>query len=172
MNETIDFTNNCTDLGGTFNGTNCTQVMLSQQKIRSVCVIFISIQFDDPFYMPTWRKYLWSIFFFVMVATADIGNIIGNECFIQKSPVVIHRLHCVRVMDVKGEVITWLTAPGSTFPCHCFTFSVLCKTATEVYYLNECKLYPKVNLFFQWYGLWCLMQGWDQSPTTSLWISQ
>ena len=36
------------------------------------------IQFDDPFYMPTWRKYLWSIFFFVMVAAADIGNIIGN----------------------------------------------------------------------------------------------
>ena len=106
MNETIEFTNNCTELGGTFNGTNCTQVMVSQQKIKSVCVIFISIQFDDPFYMPTWRKYLWSIFFFVMVAAADIGNIIGNECFLQKSPVVIHRLHCVRVMDVKGEVIT------------------------------------------------------------------
>ena len=106
MNVTIDFTNNCTELGGTFNGTNCTQVMVSQQKIKSVCVIFISIQFDDPFYMPTWRKYLWSIFFFVMVAAADIGNIIGNECFLQKSPVVIHRLHCVRVMDVKGEVIT------------------------------------------------------------------
>ena len=32
----------------------------------------------DPFAMPTWRKLAWSIFFFLMVAAADIGNIIGN----------------------------------------------------------------------------------------------
>ena len=32
----------------------------------------------DPFAMPSWRKLAWSIFFFLMVAAADIGNIIGN----------------------------------------------------------------------------------------------
>ena len=32
----------------------------------------------DPFHMPLWRKVVWTIFFFIMVATADIGNIIGN----------------------------------------------------------------------------------------------
>ena len=32
----------------------------------------------DPFAMPLWRKLIWSLFFFVMVATADIGNIIGK----------------------------------------------------------------------------------------------
>ena len=32
----------------------------------------------DPFAMPSWRKLVWSIFFFLMVATADIGNIIGK----------------------------------------------------------------------------------------------
>jgi len=30
----------------------------------------------DPFAMPTWRKVLWSLFYFLMVATADVGNII------------------------------------------------------------------------------------------------
>merc|ERR1719234_199655 len=30
----------------------------------------------DPFHMPVWRKVVWTIFFFIMVATADIGNII------------------------------------------------------------------------------------------------
>ena len=29
--------------------------------------------------MPAWRKLLWSLFFFVMVAAADIGNIIGKN---------------------------------------------------------------------------------------------
>ena len=33
----------------------------------------------DPFAMPLWRKLIWSFFFFLMVATADIGNIIGNN---------------------------------------------------------------------------------------------
>ena len=32
----------------------------------------------DPFAMPSWRKVIWSIFFFIMVATADIGNMIGE----------------------------------------------------------------------------------------------
>ena len=32
----------------------------------------------DPFAMPLWRKLVWSLFFFMMVATADIGNIIGR----------------------------------------------------------------------------------------------
>ena len=60
-----------------------------EKEIRTVKCVKYSylIQFDDPFYMPTWRKYLWSIFFFVMVAAADIGNIIGNVCYFPKSPV-------------------------------------------------------------------------------------
>jgi tachykinin receptor 3 len=29
--------------------------------------------------MPLWRKILWSVFYFLMVATADIGNMIGNQ---------------------------------------------------------------------------------------------
>ena len=33
----------------------------------------------DPFHMPVWRKFIWSLFFFMMVATADIGNIIGKS---------------------------------------------------------------------------------------------
>ena len=32
----------------------------------------------DPFAMPNWRKLVWSIFFSLMVGTADVGNIIGN----------------------------------------------------------------------------------------------
>ena len=32
----------------------------------------------DPFAMPIWRKVLWSIVFFIMVATANIGNMIGE----------------------------------------------------------------------------------------------
>ena len=39
----------------------------------------VSFQVIDPFAMPAWRQLLWSIFFFVMVATADIGNIIGKK---------------------------------------------------------------------------------------------
>ena len=32
----------------------------------------------DPFAMPNWRKLVWSIFFSLMVGTADVGNMIGN----------------------------------------------------------------------------------------------
>ena len=40
--------------------------------------------------MPSWRQLMWSIFFFVMVATADIGNIIG-ECHF---PIPKHIITC------------------------------------------------------------------------------
>ena len=35
-------------------------------------------QLVDPYSIPTTRKIIWSLFFFLMVATADIGNIIGR----------------------------------------------------------------------------------------------
>jgi hypothetical protein len=49
-------------------------------------LIFVQIDHQDevdPFAMPNWRKVLYSILFFIMVAAAEIGNIIGNarRCF-------------------------------------------------------------------------------------------
>ena len=48
-------------------------------KITIIVIIIHIIQGADvdPFHMPVWRKVVWTIFFFIMVATADIGNIIG-----------------------------------------------------------------------------------------------
>ena len=53
--------------------------------MRNVCqsegfgiIYFQEENVIDPFAMPSWRKLAWSIFFFLMVAAADIGNIIGN----------------------------------------------------------------------------------------------
>ena len=51
----------------------------SQTFDRMVTYFPSYFQFEDPFYMPAWRKLLWSLFFFVMVAAADIGNIIGKH---------------------------------------------------------------------------------------------
>ena len=52
-------------------------------KITIIVIIIHIIQGADvdPFHMPVWRKVVWTIFFFIMVATADIGNIIGEGIY-------------------------------------------------------------------------------------------
>ena len=50
--------------------------------------------------MPAWRQLMWSIFFFVMVATADIGNIIG-ECHFSKYSIPKHVITCQKYNYLK-----------------------------------------------------------------------
>ena len=63
-----------------------TSFFLSIVRRKNILAFFKGMRYSklfqgedvDPFAMPTWRKILWSIFFFMMVATADIGNMIGE----------------------------------------------------------------------------------------------